>query len=230
MTGGAALSLTPRVALAGDYGVLLDRSEDERPAWSAGLQVGVPYTPHSFSIHATNVGTASLEGTSRGLRTRWGFEYTIPITVRRYVPSGGDGDDSEDMAGAAAGGMEAAAAMDMTDSAAASGAMGESMGESMAAADTVFVDIKNLAYGKERIEITPGTTVVWRNMDPIQHSVTNPDSIFDSGLIDPGKSFTWTFADQGTFPFHCVPHPFMKGTVVVSGMRESSSPSEGGAP
>ncbi len=91
VTGGAVLRLTPTVSLAGDYGTLLDRAEGESAAWSAGVQVGVPYTPHSLSIHATNVGTASLEGASRGSRTRWGFEYTIPITLRRYVRSGGGG-------------------------------------------------------------------------------------------------------------------------------------------
>ncbi len=190
VTAGASVRLTQRVSLAGDYGVLLDRAESERPAWGAGIQIGVPYTPHSFSIHASNVGTASLEGASRGGRTRWGFEYTVPITLRRYVPSGGGSDRT-------------------------AGAPAEPTPKGIATGDSVFVDIKDIKYGVEEIVIEPGTTVVWRNRDPIQHSVTADGESFDSGLIDPEGSFAMTFTGIGEYPFHCVPHPFMKGRVVV---------------
>ncbi len=81
--------------------------------------------------------------------------------------------------------------------------------------DTVFVDIHNLAYGIETLEVAPGVTVVWRNMDPVQHSVIADDETFDSGLIDPGKSFTVTFTEPGEHTYHCMPHPFMKARVVV---------------
>jgi hypothetical protein len=93
--GGAVLNLTRSISVASDYGLLLDRHGDEPVAWGVGLQMGVPYTPHSLSLHASNVGTASLEGASRGSRTRWGFEYTIPINVRRYLPGGDGGGDEE---------------------------------------------------------------------------------------------------------------------------------------
>lgn len=192
VTGGAVLHLTPRLALAGDYGALLDRTENERAAWSAGVQVGVPYTPHSLSIHATNVGTASLEGASRGSRTRWGFEYTIPITLRRYVRPGGGGGGSAPQA--------------------------QSMAP--AGADTVYVDIHNLAYQAEVLEVRTGVTVVWRNQDPVQHSVIADDESFDSGLIDPENTFAVTFTRAGEFGYHCMPHPFMKAKVVVRDAME----------
>lgn len=195
VTGGAVLRLRPSVSLAGDYGGLLDRSAGERAAWSAGLQLGVPYTPHSLSIQASNVGTVSLEGASRGGRTRWGFEYTIPITLRRYVPSRGRerraGERDRTVA-------RPPAAVEVTPG-----------------ADTVFVDIRNLAYGTEVLEVAPLVTVVWRNMDPVQHSVIADDETFDSGLIDPGESFTVTFTEPGEHTYHCMPHPFMKARVVV---------------
>jgi len=193
VSGGAVLRVTPTLSLAADYGELLDRSASERAAWSAGVQVGVPYTPHSLSIHATNVGTASLEGASRGSRTRWGFEYTIPITLRRYVRAGGGG-------GAAAPAARTVQPMPPGP---------------RPSPDTVFVDIHNLAYQTEMLEVVAGTTVVWRNADPVQHSVVADDERFDSGLIDPGKHFAVTFAEVGTFGYHCVPHPFMKASVVV---------------
>jgi len=201
VTGGAVLRLTPTLSLAGDYGTLLDRRESELAAWSAGVQVGVPYTPHSLSIHASNVGTASLEGTAHGGRTRWGFEYTIPITLRRYVGSRGGGGGSGTGAPVRGDAMPVAA---------------------VAGADTVFVDIHNLAYQTEALEVTEATTVVWRNTDPVQHSVIAADESFDSGLIEPGNTFSVTFTEAGEHAYHCMPHPFMKGRVVVrSAMRDA---------
>lgn len=200
--GGAALRLTPSVSLAADYGVLLDRADDEAAAWGAGIQLGVPYTPHSFSIHATNVGTASLEGASRGTRTRWGFEYTIPITVRRYLPRGVRGGE-DDMS------MDESMAHDVPQ-------------DDRMAGDTVIIDIQGLKYEQEEVVIEVGTTVTWTNRDPVQHSVTGDDETLDSGLIHPGQSFAMTFDTPGTYAYHCTPHPFMQARVVVRGMMEET--------
>lgn len=204
VTGGAGLRLSSSVSVAADYGVLLDRAEDEPAAWGVGLQIGVPYTPHSFSIHASNVGTASLEGVSKGTRTRWGFEYTIPITIRRYVRRGGSGGASE------------APRPNVADPMAESGA-------GMASGDTVYVDIKNIAYAETHLEVAAGTTVIWRNLDPIQHSVAFDAQGIDSGLIDPNGSFAMTFGREGIFDYHCIPHPFMEGQVVVRNTMESDA-------
>ena len=57
VAGGAAFRLLPWLTIAGDYATLIDRAETERPVWGAGLQLTVPTTPHSISIHAGNVGT-----------------------------------------------------------------------------------------------------------------------------------------------------------------------------
>lgn len=89
VAAGGSLRLTDRVAVSADYGTLLDREDGERWTWGAGAQLGVPYTPHSLSVHATNVNTGTLQGVSRGTRTRWGFEYTVPITIGRYVSGSG---------------------------------------------------------------------------------------------------------------------------------------------
>jgi plastocyanin len=75
--------------------------------------------------------------------------------------------------------------------------------------------MRQLEYTPTRIEVAVGTTVVWTNDSPLAHTVTADDSGFDSGLIDVGKRWSYTFTAAGTFPFHCTPHPFMKGVVVV---------------
>ena len=81
------------------------------------------------------------------------------------------------------------------------------------------------AYSPRIIEVTEGTTVTWTNDDSVVHTVTSGDSDgrigtpngeFGSGDFLPGESFSFTFDDVGEFPYYCVPHPWMTGTVIVT--------------
>ncbi|HUI00106.1 MAG TPA: hypothetical protein VLX56_00585 [Nitrososphaerales archaeon] len=65
-------------------------------------------------------------------------------------------------------------------------------------------------------------TVRWTNDDSVAHTVTftsvpplSPP--IDSGPIQPGGSFTYTFTVQGTYEYHCSYFPFMNGTIVQLG-------------
>jgi plastocyanin len=54
-------------------------------AWGAGVQLAIPNTPHTFSVQVTNTNSASIHGSSRGDGVvRYGFEFTVPITLSRY--------------------------------------------------------------------------------------------------------------------------------------------------
>jgi hypothetical protein len=59
------------------------------------------------------------------------------------------------------------------------------------------------------------------------------DGLFDSGILDPGGTFSWTFTDPGAIAYHCQLHPSMRGTVVVEGApvaaRSTSNASTDGA-
>lgn len=203
VAAGGSLRVTDWLALSADYGTLLDRKDDERWTWGAGAQLGVPYTPHSLSIHATNVNTGTLQGTSRGTRTRWGFEYTVPITVGRYVSGfGGSSGESE--------------ADDRSDRAAISGREASDLSpRQVAGTDTVRVEIQQLRFGEEKLRVSAGATVTWINRDPVIHTVIADDEEFDSGSIEPGSRWSRTFPEAGTFSYHCTPHPFMTAQVVV---------------
>jgi plastocyanin len=65
------------------------------------------------------------------------------------------------------------------------------------------------------VRVAAGTTVVWRNEDNMPHTVTGRDGSWDSGMIQPGGTYSRKFDRTGTFAFYCVPHPDMKGSVVV---------------
>ena len=182
--GGATLRLHRWVALAGDVTTLLDKRPGEKVAWGAGLQLAIPYSPHTVSLQVTNTNTATLQGASRGIdRVRGGFEFTIPFTLSRYFGR-------------------------RSESAAKNGG-----GEG--AANATQAEIRAMKFTQERIEVAAGTTVRWTNNDQLQHSVTVNDGSWDSGLINPGGSWTHTFTQPGEYSFHCTPHPFMKGVVVV---------------
>jgi plastocyanin len=185
--GGATLRLHRWVALAGDLTTLLNRRPGEAVAWGAGLQLAIPYSPHTLSVQVTNTNTATLQGASRGIdRVRGGFEFTIPFTLNRYFGQRGK-------TAAKNGGGEAAANL----------------------ANATRAEMKTMTFSPNRIEIAAGSTVVWTNNDQLVHTISADDGSWDSGPIEPGKTWTHTFTQPGEYAFHCTPHPFMKAVVVV---------------
>jgi plastocyanin len=68
--------------------------------------------------------------------------------------------------------------------------------------------------------------IVWTNTDTTAHTVTTDtdfsdklngkfDSMETIGLIPPGQTFEFTFTEEGEFPYHCEPHPWMTGKVEI---------------
>jgi plastocyanin len=71
--------------------------------------------------------------------------------------------------------------------------------------------MQNMAYVPSTKTITAGTTITWTNKDNVTHTVTsgtpgNPDGIFDSGNLNPGQTFSFTFNTKGTFNYYCRIH------------------------
>ncbi len=77
------------------------------------------------------------------------------------------------------------------------------------------LEMRQMAFWPQRLEITTGTTVAWTNRDQLMHTVTADDGSWDSGEIAPNATWRRTFDTPGTYTFHCTPHPFMTGVVVV---------------
>jgi len=71
------------------------------------------------------------------------------------------------------------------------------------------------------ITVGVGDTVTWSNDDTAAHTVTSgsaadgPDGNFDSSLFMAGATFPWTFDTAGEYPYFCMVHPWMAGTVIV---------------
>ncbi len=189
LASGVVLGITRHLGVSADVGTLTERSPGERVAWGVGLNLAIPRTPHTFSLHATNTNNATLQSSSRGTsETRYGFEFTIPLTLSRYFGSG----DPEPPRRAETRPDPASAGR-----------------------DTLNATIEDFTFQPARLEVAAGTTITWTNRGQVTHSVTATDGTFDSGNIEPGERRSLTFSRAGTFPYHCTPHPFMRGVIVV---------------
>jgi len=75
------------------------------------------------------------------------------------------------------------------------------------------------SWGFDQMSITipPGTTVTWKSVPSNSdgHTTTSNDDVWDSHLIKPGNTWSFTFAKAGRYPYHCGLHPWMLGVVNV---------------
>jgi plastocyanin len=80
------------------------------------------------------------------------------------------------------------------------------------------------------LRVEPGTTVTWSNDGRNPHTVTADDEAFDSGNLDRGDTFSFTFPEPGRFSFHCryhgAPGRGMAGQILVGGVEEAEEPQE----
>jgi plastocyanin len=190
LAGGAVLHpLEGRapLALTGSVGTLLGRSPGENVAWSAGAQLGASFTDHTLSVFATNTPSSTLQGLSRGDGTlRIGVEMTIPVPAGRFLGWY----------------LPREIAREAVD--------GDADGE-----PAVVAAIARYLFAPKEIEIRAGSTVEWVNADAVVHTVAADDGTWDSRAVQPGERWRATFTRPGRYPYHCGPHPFMKGVIVV---------------
>lgn len=97
------------------------------------------------------------------------------------------------------------------------------------AAQEVTVEMRDIAFTPRMVTVSPGTTVVWVNRDPFDHTVTADDGSFNSGLILPGGVFRFTFQRPGRYAYYCVPHGGpggvgMSGVVIVGAPQPTPAP------
>jgi plastocyanin len=95
-----------------------------------------------------------------------------------------------------------------------------------------------LVFTPDTITIAPGQSVTWVNASAMPHTTTAdaaknpvadqfpeyaqvPDGAeaWDSGMLQPGESFSYTFTVEGTYNYFCIPHVVsgMRGTILVVG-------------
>jgi len=86
-----------------------------------------------------------------------------------------------------------------------------------AAGATTSIQIKRTGFVPATVTINLNDSVTWKNTDTIDHQVVANGGQFASPILGPGKSYTFTFRNSGTFRYHDGLHPTLRGTVTVRG-------------
>lgn len=88
-------------------------------------------------------------------------------------------------------------------------------GAAEARAQTFTAVLHHAEVTPAQINILTGDEVVWRNASFRNHTVTSAAGGFDSGIVQPGRTFTHAFPADGSFAYACKLHPSVQGTVDV---------------
>jgi plastocyanin len=99
---------------------------------------------------------------------------------------------------------------------------GATSGNTISTSVSIVPDASSLttdAFSPNPIQVSVGTTVTWTNNDAEPHTVNageyaTPSRLFDS-YIPPAGTFQHTFTEPGEYPYFCILHPNMVGTVEV---------------
>lgn len=184
---GLVVRLTSWLSVAGDVFDLVNAPDavGGTTAWGAGAQLRIPYSPHSISIQLTNTQNASIEGAARGIRGAHMAGFEFTIPFTLARYFGHRKKPTPEPV------------------------TPERDGQSS------VVQITNFTFNPGDIHVRAGTRVRWVNGDQLEHSVTATDGSFESGLISPGHAFERLFDRPGTYAYHCTPHPFMTGRIIV---------------
>ena len=94
------------------------------------------------------------------------------------------------------------------------------------------INLSSLMFNPSTTTVKVGTTVTWRNDEPITHTVTSgrfvgvdkttglrsaqdPDGTFNAKLPGKGKTFSFTFTKAGNYTYYCDIHQGMNATITV---------------
>jgi len=187
---GGVVRLNNYVALAADVATLIGTDPGEHASWSSGLLFQIPNAPHFFSLQASNADVNTMEGTSR-----------------RGLFSGGVGKMLY--------GFEFTIPLHYKRFVAwlkPGTGVPPARKESDAAAEVRMVEFE---YRSDTVFVRAGQAVQFLNMDPVEHTVTFDAIATSSGLIPKFGTFVLRFDRAGVWKYHCTPHPFMEGVIVV---------------
>lgn len=86
-----------------------------------------------------------------------------------------------------------------------------------AASGPVTIEITDGGYSPSTLTVPPHSTVTWVNKGTVAHTVTSDSGgRLDSPVLDPRYAYSYTFHEEGSFPYHGELRPGSTGTVVVA--------------
>jgi plastocyanin len=90
--------------------------------------------------------------------------------------------------------------------------------------------IHDSVFQPAELTIQVGTTVIWTQNSVLPHTVTADDGSFNSGTLQNGDTFEFTFTEPGRFPYFCSFHGApgglgMAGIIIVENASATTSDS-----
>ena len=72
-------------------------------------------------------------------------------------------------------------------------------------------------YSPQNVVVVVGVnnTVTWISHSFSEDTVTGDSGLFNSGVLAPGQSWSYTFTEPGIYNYYCAFHPWMKGSITV---------------
>src|SRR5690242_21188636 len=189
LAGGVIARFTQYIGVSADLGSFV-APVNNRAAWSVALNVLIPGSPHTFSFEASNATSATIQGASVGYAPTGSNQilYGFEFTIPLHL-------------------KRFAPWFHGSPKPVALGASGAAVGAE--------VDMAAVKFAGETVTISAGQAVRWTNRDPLEHTVTFDGAEAGSPPIPPNGTYVHRFDKPGTYTYHCTPHPFMKGVVVV---------------
>lgn len=83
---------------------------------------------------------------------------------------------------------------------------------------STIVVIRDFRFSPAQVSVASGAKVTWVNCEPAgseSHTSTADAGAWGSPLLAAGSTFTRQFDSIGAYPYHCEPHPAMRGGVTV---------------
>jgi plastocyanin len=82
------------------------------------------------------------------------------------------------------------------------------------------VELEDFKMVPQILTVKVGTEVKFSNKDQAVHTVTSDTGLFDSGPLQKGQDFFYTFTQVGEYPYYCAPHggpggQGMSGKIIV---------------
>jgi nitrite reductase (NO-forming) len=206
-----------------------DATPDDHPAGTmvpprgSDMVTGPPMTTNATAGPAANATEAAEEPAAQNqtlsvINATEGAAGTNATETEGGAAAVGTENATETEGGAAAVGTENATETEGGATTGANGGGGTATGVSITTgSSTKTTD----AFQPNPAQVSVGSTVTWTNEDAQPHTVNSgenatPDGTFDSGILAPAATYDFTFTEAGEYPYFCLLHPNMVGTVSVS--------------
>lgn len=81
---------------------------------------------------------------------------------------------------------------------------------------TNYISILDSSFSPSNITLAVGSSITFVNSSTISHTIISDDTVtIKTPVIVPGSSFFYKKDTVGTFNYHCIEHPGVRGSITL---------------